>query len=495
MSQWFVGDSTYHCGDMDYEEISSLRKQSSAWRLLRADNAPLVLSFLERVFVAENVRSISATDLAGRLDDELYALNERGTAFPKTAKAYLDDWAAPEAGWLRKYYQEGSDEPFYDATPAVEKALGWVRALTDRSFVGTASRLNTIFMLLRQMVFGAEADPEARLQELRRRKKEIEKEIGRVEAGEFETLDPSAQRDRYQQFTMTARELLSDFREVEANFRLLDRRLREKISTWEGSKGALLDDILGNRESITDSDQGKSFQAFYDFLLSSSRQEELSALLEQVQSLKEITEPDPRMRHVHYDWLDASERTQATVRQLSEQLRRFLDDQVWAENRRVLDIIRNIEKSALTVRTDRAVRVTAELEDTAPELGLPMERPLYTPRVKQPINSEAIQAGQQQFAVDLLFEQFYVDPARLATGVRRALQSRSQIGLAELVLEQPLTQGLAELVTYLSLSDEAFQLVYDESRIDEVTWHDTEGLERTATLPRVTFNRTTGDTG
>jgi hypothetical protein len=374
----------------------------------------------------------------------------------------------------------------------VEKALAWVRTLTERSFVGTESRLNTIFMLLRQMVFGAEADPEARLQELRRRKQQVEEEIRRVAAGDFETMDPSAQRDRYQQFTTTARELLSDFREVEANFRLLDRRLREKISTWESSKGALLDDILGNRESIADSDQGKSFQAFYDFLLSGSRQEELSALLAQVQGLKEITDPDPRMRHVHYDWLDASERTQATVRQLSEQLRRFLDDQVWAENRRVLDIIRNIEKSALTLRGERVVQVGTELEGTAPVLGLPMERPLYAPRLKQPINSESVQAGQQEFDADLLFEQFYVDPARLAGGLRRALQSRSQIDLTELVQEYPLTQGLAELVTYLSLADEAFQRVFDESRTDEVTWQDTEGFERSATLPRITFTRTTG---
>ncbi|GII32869.1 DUF3375 domain-containing protein [Planotetraspora mira] len=477
---------------MDYEEINSLRKHSPAWRLLRADNAPLVLTFLERIFVAENVRSISATDLAGRLDDELYALNERGITFPKTAKAYLDDWAAPEAGWLRKYYPHGSDEPFYDATPAVEKALSWVRALTSRSFVGTESRLNTIFILLRQMVFGAETSPHARLQELHRRRTEIDNQIQQVETGQFEILDPSSQRDRYQQLTTTARELLSDFREVEANFRLLDRRLREKISTWDGSKGALLDDILGNRESIADSDQGKSFQAFHDFLLSSSRQEELSTLLEHVQGLDEITDPDPRMRYVHYDWLDASERTQATVRQLSEQLRRFLDDQVWAENRRVADIIRNIEKLALTVREDRAVSVTTELAGTAPELGLPMERPLYLPRPKPLINSESIRDDQEEFPADLLFDQFYVDPERLSAGVRRALQSRSQVDLVELIRDQPLTQGLAELVTYLSISDDAFQLVYDESQTDEVTWNDSGGAERTVTLPRVTYNRTSG---
>ena len=45
-------------GGMDFEEIAWLRANSPAWRLLRADNAPLVLSFLHRVFVEENVRSI-----------------------------------------------------------------------------------------------------------------------------------------------------------------------------------------------------------------------------------------------------------------------------------------------------------------------------------------------------------------------------------------------------------------------------------------------------
>lgn len=129
------------------DEIAWLRDNSPAWRLLRADNAPLVLSFLHRVFVADNVRSISAIELASLLDDEFYAINQReaergGRIYPKSVKAYLDDWAAPEAGWLRKYYPEASDEPHYDATPAVEKALQWVDNLREREFVGTESRLN-----------------------------------------------------------------------------------------------------------------------------------------------------------------------------------------------------------------------------------------------------------------------------------------------------------------------------------------------------------------
>jgi Protein of unknown function (DUF3375) len=252
---------------VDFDELESLRRNSPAWKLLRADNASFILGFLRKVFVDENVRSISSTELIGRLDDELYALHERlgEDAFPKTAKAYLDDWAGAENGWLRKYYPAGSDEVHFDATAAVEKALTLVESLRERSFVGTESRLNTVFELLRQMVFGAETDPDVRLGELRRRRDEIDAEITRAERGEIAVLDESAQRDRYQQFAATARELLADFREVEANFRALDRALRARIASWDGAKGALLDEVLGNRATIADSDQRNTFQAFYDF--------------------------------------------------------------------------------------------------------------------------------------------------------------------------------------------------------------------------------------
>jgi hypothetical protein len=59
-------------------------------------------------------------------------------------------------------------------------------------------------------------------------------------------LDPSGVRDRYQQFAVMARQLLADFRQVEENFRTLDRRVREKLAGWQGSKGDLVDDVLGS---------------------------------------------------------------------------------------------------------------------------------------------------------------------------------------------------------------------------------------------------------
>lgn len=245
-----IDNSIDHGGSMQYDEIAHLRQRHGAWALLRADHAPLILSFLGRVFVDGNTGAQPAPALVALLDDELYALHARlgPDAFPRSASAYLDEWAAPEKAWLRKFYPPGTDEPHYDLTPAVEKALLWVRDLRAREFVGTESRLNTLFELLRQMVFGAEDDPERRLADLRRRRAELDAEIARAERGEVDLLDPVAQRDRYYSFARNARELLADFREVEDNFRALDRRLRERIAGWSGAKAELLDEVLTSRD-------------------------------------------------------------------------------------------------------------------------------------------------------------------------------------------------------------------------------------------------------
>ena len=477
---------------MDYDELEALRRSSPAWRLLRADNAVLLLAFLGRVFVDLNVREISASELADRLDDELYALNERlgeGT-FPKSAKAYLDDWASSDAGWLRKYYVAGKDEPQFDALPAVEKAVSFVRGLRSREFIGTESRLNTLFDLLRQMAYGAEEDPTKRLAELQRQRAEIEREIAAVEQGNLTILDSAGQRDRFQQFASTARELLSDFREVEANFRALDASLRTQIAAWTGSKGELLDDVLANRGDISSSEQGRTFSAFYDFLLSAQRQAEFEQLLDRVLALDALADADPRTHRIHYDWLAAAERTQATVRLLSEQLRRFLDDSVRLENRRIVEIHNSIQANAIAMRHREGELPGAQLDAFAPRFGLPMERRLYEQRSATPINSDTKPPDDEVADASVLFEQSRVDSAALSRYVSDALAVRAQATLDGVLEEHPLEEGLAELVAYFALGDERFAVVFDETGTNKLRWRGPDEVAREATLPKVSFVRT-----
>jgi len=476
---------------LDLDALETMRRQHPAWRLLLADSAPLVASFLQRVFVLPNLRVMSQADLAEALEDTLYALREQrgAAAWPKTAPEYLTDWAANDKGWLRKFYPPGSDEPHFDLTPATERAIGWLASLGERSFVGTESRLLTLFDLLRQMQDGSESDPETRVRELLRRRALIDTEIALVTAGQAPLLNDTALKERFAQFAGLARELLADFREVEHNFRALDRRVRERITLWDGSKGALLQDILGEREQIADSDQGRSFRAFWDFLMSRARQDELTQMLDHVMQLAPVAElqPDPRLRRVHYDWLEAGEHAQRTVALLSQQLRRFLDDQAWLENRRIMDILRRIEAGALAVREAPPAGDFMTIDDTAPNIELPMERPLHAAAPRLLIDSAALAAGDEDVDAGALFSQFVIDKAALAQHVRQSLQQRTQVTLSELLALRPLRQGLAELVAYLGLAAEQGKAVIDDTVEDQVSWRNAGGTLKSARLPRVIF--------
>ncbi len=156
---------------LDYATLDLLRQNHPAWRLICAHHAPLVASFLQRVFIAPNVRNLPQADLVEALEDELFALREQlgAEAFPGTAQGYLNEWAENDKGWLRKFYPPGTDEPHFDLTPATEKALAWLESLTERAFVGTESRLLTLFELLRQMSEGSQTDPQVRIVELQNR--------------------------------------------------------------------------------------------------------------------------------------------------------------------------------------------------------------------------------------------------------------------------------------------------------------------------------------
>jgi hypothetical protein len=321
-------------------------------------------------------------------------------------------------------------------------------------------------------------------------------------------LDDTAMKDRFMQFDQQARELLSDFREVEHNFRHLDRSVRERIAQWDGNRGDLLEAIMTERDAIDDSDQGASFRAFWDFLMSPQRKEEFSARLDAVLDLPVMVElkPDRRLRRIHYDWLEAGDYTQRTVAQLSQQLRRFLDDQAWLENRRIMDLLRGIENKALVLRSEllRSGEDFAEIGLPGADIELPMERPLFQPPIRPRIADVRLEAGDEEVDASGLYAQWVVDKAALRNHIRQALQRCDQISLIELCRTRPLQQGLAELVAYLELGDERsqrerLQVVVDETIEEQIEWvgsnSDGQPVVRRVRMPRVVYLRQASGTG
>lgn len=479
--------------DFDFFTLSQLRQTHPAWRLLCSNNAPLVLSFLHRAFVAPNERVIDESRLSEMLEDSLYQLrSELGEeAFPKSAKSYLNDWAEAENGWLRKFYKSGSDEAQFDLMPATEKVMGWLSQLASRQFVGTESRLLTLFNLLKDIQQGSEIDPEKRIAELEAQKTAIEQEIAQIQAGNLNLMNETAVKERFLQFRQGAKELLSDFREVEYHFRQLDSKVRKQITLWEGSKGELLSEIMGERDAITDSDQGRSFRAFWDFLLSQQRQQAFTELLDHILNLPPIQalNPEENHRYIHYDWLEAGEHTQRTVAQLSQHLRRFLDDKAWLENRRIMDIFRQIESKVFELPEAFRKGEVMSLNEVKLHLELPFERPLYSPITKTVLDSLVLEMGDEAIDAESLFNQLVVDKGKLLKQIRQSLQQQSPVSLQKIVENYPLEHGLAELLTYLQFEQSPyFKMVVDENVQEHIEWLAGES-RRSVTLPRILFSQ------
>jgi hypothetical protein len=194
--------------------------------------------------------------------------------------------------------------------------------------------------LLRQIAESSETDPQLRLAELTRRRDVIDAEIDQLRAGRLSLMDPTQLRERFLQAIDTARALPAAFRQVEQNFRDLDRQVRERIATREDGKSDALEQAFSERDAIVDAHLERSLRADWEFLMSAAR-EELTQLLERVFSLDAVAELplDTRLKRIDYDWLNAGDATQRTALRAAPALSRplatgrFRPSPVWESGR------------------------------------------------------------------------------------------------------------------------------------------------------------------
>ncbi|MDR2600605.1 MAG: DUF3375 domain-containing protein [Oscillospiraceae bacterium] len=493
MKQPIINMNTASVEHMSFAYLEKLRKTNPAWRLLTSTLSPYIASFLFHIFIAEDRRQIAGQELISRLDDFIYEVN-RGrevALFTKTGREYLDDWADDQHGWLRKFYLALQDEPHFDITSQVQKALDWLLSLKQQMFIGTESRLRTVFDLLRQIVAGVESDPEQRLIELQRQKDEIDHQMKLISDGKIDVLDETQIRERFWQAMSTAREIVSDFRAVEQNFRELDRELRERISTWDKGKGELLEAIFNEQDGISQSEQGKSFAAFWRFLMSSESQEDFTEILHKVLELEPIQDMGTSKdnRNIHHSWVGAGSHVQETVANLSEQLKNYVDENYIIEEQRINRILREIEGKALKIHNTPPEDWYLEIDDMKPNIILTLDRPLYTSRTKAEIINDVIDVGSESFSADSLYSLVYIDKEKLLSQITYLLHTNDLITISQITAEYPLELGLSELIMYFIIADEKNIITNQTDEYEEVFWEDEDGIIRLAKIPKITFCR------
>ena len=480
---------------MHHDEILSSLRQSATIKLLQSQNAPLILSFLYDQFKQKHHITLSQAKLTEALTAFLEALQEShpGT-YRGTAVTYLRRWCDDDHRFLRRYYQTESDDPVYELTPDTEQAIAWLEELQKSDFVGTESRFLRIFDLLQEIVTYSTEDVEVRLAQLEKEKAAIQIQIDEIRAtGQIEQYSQTQIKERFFEANDVARRLLADFREVEENFRIIARQVQEQQLALESRKGLIVQHVLEADASLKESDQGRSFYTFWEFLISAQRQEALQALLTAVYQIPTLQQIDAtqssRLRRLKRELIDAAAKIVESNRRLSEQLRKLLDEQNLAEARRVMELATEIKKTAVSLIDNPPKDKNFLWVEATPQIDMPLERPLWkAPTITNyaDIKPEEVASDLSVANLEALFTQFYVEETRLRRHIATLLEQKPLVTLAEITAVYPITQGLAEIVTYATLATRDGTHQIDESDWEEIKMDENGRIIR---LPRVIFRK------
>lgn len=417
--------------------------------MLRAKNAPFILSFLYKVFKEGNITTISNTDLRNKLEGYLEDLdyNERDEEleantlwddYSVQASQYVEKWS--NAGFLSKYPNDDGED-LHELTSNSQKVINWIEDLRKPEFIGTNSRFKDIFFKLKEMIERSNADAEIRVAELEKKKWEIENEINLIRNGKAPIVfDDTDIRERFYDLNKMARELLSDFTEVEQNFDQIRKEIQRKYTERDVAKGTLLVYALDALDEIENKHQGKSFKAFWEFLMDDRKQQEFTELAEKLYQLlyeRNIEFNNDRFLKHLKRYLHASGRKVIdSNKRLSEKISRVLSEKNILERRRALELIGDIRQLAFLALDSRLKDDNfVEFEDE-PNINLVDRWELddgsennMTTKFPEGL-AEAI---QDKADLKLLFNQFAMDKRKLQLKIDAMLKDRTQVTLKQIV--------------------------------------------------------------
>jgi hypothetical protein len=480
---------------MDHDQLSFDLRHAPSLKLLRRDTAALIISFLHRAFKSSQLASVPLGELTARLDAYLEQLHEaHPDQYPLSAAAYLKLWSGEEYQLLR-VVTRGADEPAVELTAEAERAIGWIEERYRRSFVSTESRLRSILLLLGEIVAYSTEDVPTRLAQLEAQRDAIQREIDTIRAaGQVPPTTSTAVKERFLLASDLARQMRRDFAEVEQNFRAIARALQERQLDPSARRGDLVGYMLDADAALRESDQGRSFYAFWEFLMAPARQDELAALLDAIYrlpSLADLTPDNQLLRRLTRALTDAGEKVVLSNHRLAEQVRRLLDDRRLAESRRAAELIAGIKQLAVRC-AERPPEDEPFIElDGPPEIQLVMERPLWEPRAEVRIDLGPIEVGATapgDADLSLLYRQFAVDEGLLRRQIETLLESQPSCTLGEVLERYPAQQGLAEIIAYLAIAANDARHAIDAAARDAILLRaDDAAPARLLQVPRVTF--------
>ena len=466
--------------------LIDILNHSPSAELLKAKYREQLILFFATVFSEEHkvvAQEMLYQYLSDFLDHQALNEDEETTAktFDEKAKNYIRTWT--NKGFLTNYQDEQGDI-FYELSSHTIKVLDWIGSLKKEEYIGTESKFKNIFNQLKELVEFTNEDKEKRLEILLAKRDELQAQIDSLQAGEdVKVFEEYEIIPRFNQLTQQAKELLSDFKEVEDNFKNITKEIYQKHS-GQHTKDDILQFTFDALDQLKESPQGKSFYAFWSFLLMPDLQEEWNSLTEELYNTlqqKNIAVNDTFLRSMKNHLYYSGEKVSKANDKMAEKLSRIIRETENSDSEATKAILSEIKKLLIDIsRRSEVPDISFELE-TFSDINIPFERKLtnqkreVTQYTQHPKNANTSLTDIAQ--LDKLFARRIVDRETVRKHIREVLREKKQATLADIVAKQGgVKDGLAELVTYLSVGLE-FKHLINEGKTQEIIF-DTKNHKR-----------------
>ena len=443
--------------------ILELLDISPSIALLRARSSKIILEFLSSMF--DETTAITQENLYYQFADflnnkDIDADEEEGVflsdTFEEKAEKYIKKWT--ESGFLTNYTNDDG-EIYYQLSTHSSKVIEWVSSLKREEYIGTESKFKSIITQLKELVEFANEDKEKRLQILEDKKLEIEQQIQRLKMGEnIEVFDEFQIVPRFRQINKLAKELLSDFKDVDDNFKAIIKEIYRKQIDPNLNKGGILQYTFDALDELKSSSQGKSFYAFWEFLMAREMQTELDGLISELfQTLenRNIDNDDLFLKNMVTYLHESGRKVYQSNDRMAEKLSHIIRENETSKSNLTKQTIQEIKNILIEIsKNGKKPQISLEVDDGL-DINIPFERKLTYDISEKREYSQMPELNtvslEELGELGKVFGNIAVDRKVLEKNIKGILNERGQTTMSEIVKQYPLEKGLPELFAYFGV--------------------------------------------
>ena len=466
--------------------ITVILNTSPSVALLRTRSCYTIIDFFTVVF--DDKTAISHEIIHSQLAEYLNNLGvdedeENDILFTDTyeekAAKYIKKWT--DSGFLTNYRNEDG-EIYYELSSHSSKVIDWLSGLKQEEYIGTESKFKSIINQLKELVEYTNEDREKRLQLLEDKKLAIEHQIQQLKMGEnVKVFEEYEIVPRFQQINKLAKELLTDFKDVDDNFKNIIKDIYQKQIDPTLNKGGILQYTFDALDELKSSSQGKSFYAFWEFLLSRDMQDELEQLINSLFCTlqeRDIPSDDRFLQNMVSHLYESGRKVYQTNDKMADKLSHIIRENDAARSDVAKRIVQEIKNSLIEISKAKGKPdITLTIEDGL-DINIPFERKITFEQ------SESTEYNQQpeNYVLDFdslneigkVFSNVIIDRKVIEHNLREVLKNKGQTTIAEVVSLHPLNQGLPELFAYFSVLNQFSHKTINEAKQEAIIFDENQ---------------------